>query len=385
MPATALNDRMLRSLPPNTDTPDLLMPGLVARKRDRGVTFWLVAMRNGRRHKQRLGAWPALSLTDARTAVRLRMGAIEQGHVTTPAGTFGEGLDRYLAHVEATARDPGQVKWLLDRFARPTLGTVPLARLHRRDLQAVVDAVAGGRAKVEGAPMSKCGSPATAARVAAMLGAAINWLHQRGHIDTHPCPGGLDRPATNGPRERILTDAEIKAVWAACEGREPAGRVLRLLLLTGCRREEVNALTEGEVERDSEGSPVALLLRAERTKAGRAHRVPLSPLAADLIAHAPHTGDVLFPGRHASVPFKGWSRAVEDIQRLSKTEGWTPHDLRRTCASGLARLGVRPDIIDRVLNHAPPRLRRVYNRHDYAPEMHAALVMWADHVAGVVS
>jgi integrase len=262
---------------------------------------------------------------------------------------------------------------------------VPLARLHRRDLQAVVDAVAGGRAKVEGAPMSKGGSPTTAARVAAMLGAAINWLHQRGHVETHPCPGGLDRPAANGPRDRILTDAEIKAVWKACEGREPAGRVVRLLLLTGCRREEVNGLSEGEVERDGEGNPVALLLPAERTKAGRAHRVPLSLLAADLIAKAPHTGDVLFPGRHASIPFKGWSRAVEDIQRLSKTGGWTPHDLRRTCASGLARLGVRPDIIDRVLNHAPPRLRRTYDRHDYAPELRDALARWADYVARVVS
>jgi integrase len=385
VPATALNDRMLRSLAPNTDTPDLLMPGLIARKREKGVTFWLSVMRNGRRHKQRLGAWPALSLADARTAVRVRMGAIEQGHATAPAGTFGEGLDRYISHVEATARDPGQVKWLLDRFARPSLGSVPLARLHRRDLQAVVDDVAAGRAKVEGEAMSKAGSPSTAGRVAAMLGAAINWLHQRGHIETHPCPRGLDRPASNGPRERILTDAEIKAVWKACEGREPSGRVLRLLLLTGCRREEVNGLTEGEVERDGEDHPVALLLPAERTKAGRAHRVPLSPLAAELVANAPHKGEVLFPGRDQTSPFKGWSRAVEDVQRISTTEGWTPHDLRRTCASGLARLGVRPDIIDRVLNHAPPRLRRVYDRHDYAPEMREALVKWADHVAALLA
>jgi len=381
VPAVALNDRNVRSLPVNSDTPDSLMPGLVARRRAGNVAWWFIAMRSGRRVKKRLGTYPAMTLADARDHARRELLALETGTITAPAGTFGTGIALYLGHLDATAKDAGQVRWLFDRFVVPPLGDLDLARLHRRDLQAVVDRIATGNAKVAGARMSKSGSPSTAARVASMMCAALNWLHKRGHIDAHPCPTGLASPSANPPRERILTDTEIVAVWNACEGREPAGRVMRLLLLTACRREEVNGLTEGEVQRDSVGVPVAIVLPASRTKNGRPHIVPLSAMAAALIAGAPHTGDVLFPGRSADAPFKGWSRAVEDVQRISGTDGWTPHDLRRTAASGMARLGIRPDIIDRVLNHAPPRLRGTYDRHDYRPEMATALNAWAEHVA----
>lgn len=384
MPAAALTDRSLRSLPPESDTPDALMPGLIACRRAKGITFWAVAQRNGKRHKVRLGAYPVLSLAAAREAARQALLTIEAGRTVAPAATTGEGLDLYLAALDHRAKDAGQVRWLLDRFARPALGAVPLDRLHRRDLQAVVDAIAEGRAKVEGAPMSRSGSPSTAGRLAAMLMAAVNWLHKRGHIDLHPCPAGLDAPAQGEPRDRTLTDAEIKAIWQACEGREPSGRVLRLLLLTACRREEIGGLRPEEIERDAQGQPVAIRLPAERTKSARPHRVPLPPMAAGILAGAVYDGAAVFPGRYRDQAFKGWSRAVEDIQRLSGTEGWTPHDLRRTAATGMARLGTRPDVIEAALNHAPPRLGRIYNRHDYQPEIAAALAAWGERVAALV-
>jgi integrase len=346
------SERGLRSLP-DGEHKDSMVPSLFLRVRgDRRV--WNVRT-NGKRHTLQ-PPYPVLGLADARDRARELLLALERGGGTAAADDVAAGVELYLADVRKRAKDPEQVDWLLKRYVIPAIGKVKLDRLHRRDVQGMIDSIE---------------KPATAGRVAAMTAALWNWLHARGHLD-QAAPRFV-KPKTNGPRERVLTRDEIRAIWNACEGREPAGRVLRVLLLTGCRREEIAGLRETEVV---DG---VLRIPGERTKSGRPHVLPLPPLALKLIEESPHDGELIFPGRAGT--FKGWSRAVDDIQRISKTSGWTPHDLRRTCASGLV---APPHIIDRVLNHAAPKLRQTYQRQDYAAEVLAALSAWEKAVVDVV-
>lgn len=237
--------------------------------------------------------------------------------------------------------------------------------------------------------------PVQANRVRAQLRACWGWACKRGALAANPwaaTPRPLPRET---PRERVLTDWEVGALYRVA-GAMPhsQGVMVRLLILTGQRRSEIAELEWREV--DLAGA--ALDLPASRTKNHMPHSVPLVPTAVELLESVPKPeGTVYVFEGSAKTPFSGFGRLKARLAKaLAKAaaeaevrvEPWTLHDLRRTAATGLQRLGIRLEVTEAVLNHisgSRAGIVGVYQRHGWAAEKRAALEAWASHVLALVS
>jgi integrase len=274
---------------------------------------------------------------------------------------------------------------LLRRYAVPVLRSKPLPEVTRKDITAVV---ASARDKV-----------ATANLLFATLRRMMRWAVNQGDLERSPMEG-MDAPAKAPSRDRVLSDDEMRLVWkASYELGYPFGHIFRLLILTGARREEVTSLDWSELSREDE----IWVLPAGRSKNGVAARQPLSTLAmAELDIVAARAGGWRKTGFLFSTTgttcSSGHSRAKARLDRaiaaLAAEEGvsppapWRLHDLRRTLATGLQRLGVRFEVTEAVLNHVSGSrggVAGIYQRHDWADEKRAALEAWARHVEGLLS
>jgi integrase len=181
----------------------------------------------------------------------------------------------------------------------------------------------------------------------------------------------------------VLTDDELRSVWRATEGPGSFNAIVRALLLTGQRREEVAAMTWDDVAADLS----AWTIPGTRAKNGVAHLVPLSSQAQTILRAAPHIegNDLVFPGLRG--PFNGFSKAKEALDKASGVNNWRLHDLRRSLATGLQKLGVRLEVTEAVLNHVSGSRAGVvglYQRHNWADEKRAALNAWGAHVAALI-
>jgi integrase len=196
---------------------------------------------------------------------------------------------------------------------------------------------------------------------------------------------GVKAPAKETARERVLTDAELAAVWRAADALGPAARAfVRLLILTGQRRDEVAGLRWADVDLDAAGGAVWTLPR-EATKADRTHEVPLSAAAVAILAGLPREGEYVLSTTGGRRPISGYSKVKARLDELAGVTGWRFHDLRRTAGTGLARLGVAVATISRVLNHTEGGVTKIYNRYGYLDEKRAALNRWAAHVEWLVA
>jgi integrase len=186
------------------------------------------------------------------------------------------------------------------------------------------------------------------------------------------------------PRDRVLTDRELTAVWRACLDDDP-GRIVKLLILTGCRREEIGSISWSEVDLETG----VLTIPAERVKNRRTLTLPLPAMALDILrAQARREGRNYVFGERG-LGFSGWSYATMSLHaRMAAAgavlPGWRLHDLRRTMRSGLGRCGVPPHIAELTIGHARKGIEATYDRYSYEAEIGQALARWADHVASVV-
>jgi integrase len=182
-----------------------------------------------------------------------------------------------------------------------------------------------------------------------------------------------------------LTDQELVAVWNACAA-DDYGRIVKLLILTGCRREEIGGLRWDEIDFDTG----VMTIPGERTKNHRALALTLPPVALDILRSAKRREgrEYVFGNRGGS--FCGWSYAAMALNtRISAAEGkslppFVLHDLRRTYRSGLGKLGVRPDVAELCINHVKGGIQAVYDKYRYEREIKSALALWADHVLAAV-
>jgi integrase len=216
-----------------------------------------------------------------------------------------------------------------------------------------------------------------AARTAAYGKAAYGWAMKRGGLSINPFASLPVTPILK--RERTLSDDELVAIWRATDGPGPFSGIVRMLILTGQRREEVAGMTWAELADD------AWTIPASRAKNDATHIIPLSALAQDLLREAPRFGELVFPGLRG--PFNGWSKAKAALDARSGVANWRLHDLRRTAATGLQRLGVRLEVTEQILNHVSGSragIVGVYQRHDFAAEKRAALEAWGSHVEAIV-
>jgi integrase len=227
-------------------------------------------------------------------------------------------------------------------------------------------------------------TPILANRLHAVLHKLFDWARSKKLATANPCVG-IERPAPERSRERVLDDKELRKVWlAADELGHPYGGIVKLLILTGQRRNEIAGLRWSEVDMDER----ALHLPAARTKNGLAHDIPLSAPAQAIIADLPRIVDADLVFTIKRQPITGFSRMKERLDKGSSVTDWTLHDIRRTVASGLQRLGVRLEVTEAVLNHrsgSTAGIVGVYQRHDYADEKRDALARWADYVDALVT
>jgi integrase len=226
-------------------------------------------------------------------------------------------------------------------------------------------------------------APIMANRVHAILHRLFDWARSKKLLTVNPCVG-IERPSPEQSRDRVLTDIELTKVWkAADKAGHPYGQIIKLLILTGQRRQEIAGLHWSEIDLDAR----VFHLPAERTKNARAHDVPLSAQALAVIAGLPRLVDIDLAFTSRRRPVNGFSKAKQRLDEACGVTDWTIHDLRRTVASGLQRLGVRLEVTEAVLNHrggSTAGIVGVYQRHDYRDEKAAALQRWADHVDAVV-
>jgi integrase len=262
---------------------------------------------------------------------------------------------------------------LLARHVTPVWGGRPVEEISKRDVHELLDPIAAR-------------APVLVNRVHAALRRLFGWCVERGIIHASPMAGlrprGIERK-----RERALNAQEAAALWAAAARLDyPFGPFWRLLLLTAQRRGEVAKMRWESIDLDKR----TWTLTAEETKAKRAHVVPLSEPAVEILrAIRPQPpqdrkaeGYVFTSSGARAV--SGFSRAKQRLDKLSGVSDWRLHDLRRTAATGMAQLGSPPHVIARVLNHAPDTVEGItatYNRHTYLPEMRRALEQWAAVVA----
>jgi integrase len=243
-------------------------------------------------------------------------------------------------------------------------------------------------------------------RTAAYGRAAFAWAVKRGAVHANPFTA-LPVDKSIAKRERVLSDTEMAEIWrAAGEAASPYGTIIRLLVLTGQRRGEVAGMAWDEISEEL----ATWTLPGGRTKNGEPHTVPLSAPARDILrallpggVNNRRTGDgIVLPGT-LGTPFAGWSKAKQALDKAimdarakaARAAGITPtplipwnvHDLRRTVATGLQRLGVRLEVTEAVLNHISGSrggIAGVYQRHDWAAEKRAALDSWAAYVTSIV-
>jgi integrase len=234
------------------------------------------------------------------------------------------------------------------------------------------------RAKIDRGPIA-------ANRLQAVCRACWGWALKRGVLEANPWTS-TPRPTRERSRERVLTDLEIAAAWNAAKAMShPWNLIIPLLILTGQRRQEVAGMMWSEIDLDAG----IWRLPPERTKNGRGHLVPLVPAALEMIRQAPRLGTFVFSNSKSKAPSgfgKVAARLVATTRAAGGTERWVLHDLRRTAATGLQRLGVRLEVTESLLNHVSGSragIVGVYQRHGWDREKRVALDAWAALVIGL--
>jgi len=364
-----------KSTSAQTDYFDENVSGLALRVSAKGVKAWTLHFTGptGKRARITLGRYPSTSLAHARTLAIEAKSAIAGGRDPRGAGdemTVNDLAARYVEIHAAGLRSADEVKRRIYRNIVPLIGNVKLSELHRRDATRVID--------------GKRNAPTEAERSFQDLRAMLRWAVSRGDLDHNPIEG-MRKPQGSKPRERVLSDDEIRTLWNSLPqalARSPEyQRVIKLCLVTGQRVGEVVGMTQSELDLKHK----LWKLPGARTKNGHPHTVPLSPLAIELIGKG--DGEQIFPNDTRD-PSLAVSRTIYRAQDRFGIPHWTVHDLRRTALTGMAKLGVAPVVLGHVANHRTTTKAgmtlSVYVQHAYEKEKREALELWADRLQGII-
>jgi integrase len=388
------------------EIPDGLLAGLYLIVQPSGSKSWAVRYRRGTKsRKHTLGPYPTLGLREAREHARKALLRVQAGG--------DPGLDKKIERRRAIdGKDSFEAvaRLFIERHLRKKnrswreaarlLGIVPdpdrqetddpksfvlvkngitarwrdrkVSEIRRADIIALLDDIVDR------------GAPIVANRTLATLRKLFNWSIERDLIEANPCTG-VKPPAAERSRDRVLSEDELRKVWTATdEIGWPFGPIVQLLILTGQRRDEVGAMEWSELDLDK----ALWTLPRGRVKNDSGHEVPLSPAAVAIIQKLRRiNGSKFVFTTTGKTPVSGYPKAKNAMVEKSGVHEWRIHDLRRTVASGLARIGVTLPVIERILNHVSGSfggIVGVYHRHDYAAEMRAALDSWAREVARIV-
>jgi len=360
-----------------------------------GAKSWAYRYRvGGKSRKLTLGTFPIIDVAKARSlcsaaALKTKAGgdpALEHKSATAADDTFEKlarlFVERYARPKnrtwEQTARwlglaaGEGDSLVLTGKGAIAKWGGRKISTIQRPDVIRLLDGLVDQ------------GNPISANRTLALLRKLFNWAEGRYGLSSNPCDK-VEMPGSETARDRVLTDEELAAVWqAASEQGGYFASVVKLLILTAQRRNEVAGMEWRELDLPGK----LWKLPRGRVKNDSGHEVPLSTQALAVIEAVPRiAGRALVFTTTGTTPVSGFSKVKAEIDEASDVEDWTLHDLRRTAASGMARLGVSLPVIEKILNHSSGTFRGVvgvYQRHSFADEKRAALDLWGAHVARLV-
>ena len=370
---------------------DSEISGLGVRIYESGKRSFILSYRqNGTKRLYTIGQYGNITLEQARELARKRLGEVADGkdpllvrqasrkkNEWTVKKAFTDFMKRYAKthniHWEETER-------IFKKDILPAIGRKPIDEVSKEDVIKILDKV-----------MAR-GSKIMANRTLAAIRKFLNWCIERDLIKFSPAYK-ITSPAKNPTRDRVLSDRELRDIWEA-SGKVgyPFGNIVRFLMLTAQRRGEVV-----NMEWDQYNDKTYLwTIPRENTKSDRQHEVPLSGLAVSTLEDCRHLGIFIFTSMGAK-PFENVSRGKAELDRLIKKVrkergelnmvDWRLHDLRRTAASGMARLGVAPHVIEKVLNHSSgiiSGVAAVYNRHQYTREVGVALGLWESYVKEIL-
>jgi integrase len=370
------------------EVPDRHLPGLYFIVQPSGAKSWAVRYRHGgRTRKYTLGNYPILDLKAAREAGAKALRAVAEGR--DPGFEREQARAAVPRSIEATVQEFLEKHCARNNRARHARGTELLLRNHvlprwrgrtidgitKRDVLDVLDRIVSD------------GHGTTANRVLAAVRKLFNWAVARDILAASPCTG-IERPAAERARDRVLTDAELRQIWqAAGVVGWPFAQAVKLLILTGQRRDEVARMPWSELNLEAR----LWTLPPERTKNKQRHEVPLSPQAVAVIDSVPRIASSQYVlSINGRGPANDYHGGMERLRALLPADmpRWTLHDLRRTLASGMARLGIDLHVVEKVLNHTSGTFSgvlAVYQRHDFADKKRAALEAWGAFVERLTS
>jgi integrase len=378
---TARSVETLKAGPRRQEIPDRHLPSLYLILQPSGARGWAVRYRvGGRSRKYTIGPYPAIDLKTARELGAKALRQVAEGRDPSREKALArsaepdsvEAVVRQFIDLHCKRKNKARTivatQQALERHVLSRWRTRPIKEITRRD---VLDLIDGIVAK----------APVSANRVLTILGTLFSFAMDRDIIASSPC-AGVKSPTEEQSRDRVLSAAELGNVWRAAEKLGgPYGELVKLLVLTGARRDEVASMTWGEVDLDAR----LWKLPAARTKNGRPHEIHLSGPVLAILQSLPRRGDTFVLTAAGAAPVSNFSKSKRALDALLPAMArWVLHDLRRSAATGMADLGVQPHVIEAVLNHVGGHkagVAGVYNRANYVAEKGAALDAWGEHVA----
>jgi len=374
-----LTDLSLKSLTPpergqRTYTDDAI-PGFGVRI-SQGGTRTFVLVHGATRRRETIGRYPTLTLQEARGEARRRLAQYTLGKVAPIPLAVEDAVAQFIASAEKrnkprTVRDYRRLLKRHFALGRTHLGDVTATEIQRRVQRLSSTPVEQNHAFV-------------VAQIFFRFAVAHGWL------DRNPCEG-MTLPNRTTPRERVLAEEEIAAVWKAADAfGHPFGTIVQLCILTGQRRSEIGRLRWEYFDPKAR----TITLPAAETKNSRQHTFPIGAMTATIIKPLDRSAPYLFPARRdfrmdlpASV-YNAWAKDKRAFDQLCPLPHWTLHDLRRTFSTNLAGLNTAPHVLEKLLNHSSGTISGVaaiYNRFQYRDEMRQAITAWEGKLATLLN
>jgi integrase len=392
---TMLTDRALRAMKPASPGTrkmvwDAAVPSFGVRVSEHGkLTFVVMRRLHDKIVRRMIGQYPIMTLAKAREGALEALRDIERGidpkqkkeaqaraDAHRRANSFAPITEEFIARHVAKLRSAPEVEAAIRRELIGRWGGRPITEINRRDIVRALEETADS------------GRPYAAHKLFSYASKLFGWAIARGlyGLETSPCTGIKTSEVIGKkvPRQRVLNDTEIRALWQATEGLGyPAAPFIRMLLITGQRLREVAEMRWAEIDLDK----ALWTIPPERMKGDATHEVPLPPMAVDILKGLPRWhGDFLFTATGGAGPISGFSKMKLRIDAAMKepVAPWRFHDIRRTMRTGLGALPVPNNVAELCIAHAQPGLHRTYDLHSYRDEKRRAFELWAARLLSIV-